>query len=88
MVHNPTTYQLLKNLQQSLISIASELRQVKNLTKKEQFISLAQNSGRLEGLAQGLDFHTEVYNPNDQNSGATRVVGFRLDEANIPEEAD
>lgn len=66
-----THYQLLKNLQQSLISIASELKQVKSLQRSEQHLAVIQNSGRIEGLAQGLDFFIESFNPQTEQSNST-----------------
>lgn len=66
--------ELLKNLQQSLVNIASELSQVRSLSARdESLVNL--NIGRLQGLAQGIDFFLNTQNEDP------KVYGFKLQEA-------
>jgi len=79
-MYKQVEYQLLKNLQQSLLSIAKDLSQVRSLSPRDEGIVNA-NMGRIEGLAQGLDFFVESINPGH---GEEKQFGFRLP-ANIVE---
>lgn len=70
-------YQLLKNLQQSLLSVARELKQIRSLSQRDDAM-VSQNSGRLEGLAQGLDFYIETVNPDNGEKIDGKAFGFQL----------
>lgn len=74
-MNNQVKYTLLKNLQTSMTQIASELQTVRMTSPRDEGIIQA-NLGRIQGLAQGLDFFIEQYNEN--NNGKMNSIGFQL----------
>lgn len=75
-VNNEKKYQLLKNTQASIMKIAEQLSQVRSVSSRDEAL-INLNQGRLEGLAQGLDFFIESFNETQvpENKPA---VGFAL----------
>lgn len=60
-----------------MTQIASELQTVRMTSPRDEGIIQA-NLGRIQGLAQGLDFFIEQYNENNNNGIKSNSIGFQL----------
>jgi len=54
----PTVTTIVKNYQSSIMKIADELTSIRSLSPRDESIVMV-NVGRLQGLAQGMDFYIQ-----------------------------